>query len=129
MRSSDASHVLLIAIVDDEVFVRRAVARIVRSAGYAVASYGSGHEFLKSLESSRPACVLLDLHMPPLNGFEVQAALVDSDYRIPVLFITADHCEETVTRATDLGASACLRKPVDAEVLLEAIRTTVNPAP
>ncbi|HSP94149.1 MAG TPA: response regulator, partial [Thermoanaerobaculia bacterium] len=74
---------LLVAIVDDEESVRRAIGRLMRSAGIDVETFPSGAEFLQSLETHSPDCVVLDLHMPGLNGFEVQARLKEAKSRLP----------------------------------------------
>jgi FixJ family two-component response regulator len=63
---------LLIAVVDDEENVRRALERLFRSAGICVETFPSGAEFLEALKTREPDCVVLDLHMPGVNGFEVQ---------------------------------------------------------
>ena len=68
----------------------------------------------------QPHCVVLDLHMPVLNGFEVQEALTGSAYEIRVIVVTADATPENVARAMNLGAAACL-KPVDDARLLDAV--------
>ena len=65
----------LVAIVDDEESVRRALGRLVRSAGFHVQTFASGADFLHSLSGSTPQCVVLDLRMPHMSGAEVIAAL------------------------------------------------------
>jgi FixJ family two-component response regulator len=62
---------LLIAIVDDKEPVRKALMRLMRSVGLSVETFASGPEFLKSIETRLPDCVVLDLHMPHMNGFHV----------------------------------------------------------
>jgi FixJ family two-component response regulator len=116
----------LIAIIDDEASVRAGLERLVRSRGYAVASYASGIDFLSSLEAVRPACVLLDLHMPALSGFEVLEALRQQAATIPVIVVTADCCPEIAEQVTALGALACLNKPVDAPALFDGISAALQ---
>ena len=111
----------LVAIVDDEDAVRRALERLLRSAGMASASFASGLEFLKSLDHGCPDCVVLDLHMPGLSGFDVQARLCEAGLKIPVIAITGHDSAENRERVRALGAAAYLRKPVAASTLLEAI--------
>ena len=65
----------LLAVVDDDDDVRVALRRLVSSAGFAVETYASGAEFLRSVDDHEPDCVVLDLHMPRMSGFEVQGAL------------------------------------------------------
>jgi FixJ family two-component response regulator len=110
-----------VAIIDDEGSVRVAVGRLLRLADYEVDAFGSGEEFLASLDSRCPACAILDVNLPGLSGFEVQARLRAAHPQIPVVFITA-----SVDRALDDGARGSggvplLRKPFSSEQLLDAV--------
>jgi FixJ family two-component response regulator len=116
----------LIAIVDDEALVRTVLERLVRSRGYRVASYASGRDFLDSLDSSQPDCVLLDLHMPMLSGYDVLAALRGRCESIPVIVVSANIDANVPHKATALGAIACLNKPVDAGILFETITSALG---
>ena len=113
------------AIVDDEESVRRAMGRLIRSAGIDVETFPSGAEFLQSLESHSPDCVVLDLHMPGLSGFEVQARLKESQSRVPIVVITGHDTDESRERVTRAGVAAYLSKPVDEKILLDTISTAV----
>jgi FixJ family two-component response regulator len=115
----------LIAVVDDEEPVRRALKRLLRSAGFDVETFTSGAQFLDSLPRQRPACVVLDLHMPHVNGFEVQERLTRAQDPLPVLVITGQDTEESRQRALDGGAVAYLRKPIDDESLLAALADAI----
>ena len=119
----------LIAIVDDEEPVRRALARLLRSAGLDVESFPSGVEFLESILTRRPDCVVLDLHMPLMNGFEVQARLAESSAPVPVVIITGHDSTETRTRALAGRPLAYLRKPVNDQTLLDAIELALSHHP
>jgi FixJ family two-component response regulator len=119
-----------IAVVDDEPAVLKALERLLRAAKFEVATFNSGAAFLASLTARAPACVVLDLHMPGMNGFDVQARLaeaaaIDTNHRIEVVIITAHDSAVSQQRALSNGASAYLRKPVDAQPLLDAIRAAV----
>ena len=116
----------LIAVVDDEESVRKALGRLIRSAGYGVETFASGVEFMQSLQRHRPDCVVLDLRMPLVSGFEVQAALVRSGSAVPVVIITGDDSAESRERTLRQGARAYLRKPVDDAMLIDAIQTAVQ---
>ena len=116
----------LIAVVDDEESVRKALGRLIRSAGFSVETYASGVEFMQSLQRHRPDCVVLDLRMPLVNGFDVQSALVRSGAGVPVVIITGDDSPASRERTLRQGAHAYLRKPVDDAMLIDAIHTAVQ---
>ena len=110
-----------VAVVDDEEPVRKALMRLMRSAGLSVETFGSGPEFLKSIETHLPDCVVLDLHMPHMNGLNVQALLARKYAALPVIIITGHDLPQARERAMQGGASAFLRKPVHDRTLLDAI--------
>jgi FixJ family two-component response regulator len=116
----------LIAVVDDEEAVRKALKRLLVSAGYEVDAHADGREFLASLRTRAPACVVLDLHMPTLSGLEVQARLASVGSTLPVIVVTGHDSDVTRRCALANGASAYLRKPVDEQVLLDAIAVAVH---
>lgn len=91
------------------------------SAGFRAQSFAGGSAFLSSLAGERPDCVILDLHMPEMNGFEVQRELRSSPKPPPVVVITGHHTAEARDRALDAGAIDYLRKPVDDEALLGVV--------
>ena len=115
----------LIAIVDDEESVRRAFGRLMVSAGFRVTVFSCGTAFLASLLTDRPSCVVLDLHMPGLSGFDLQLQLRDSPQPPPVVIITGHDTPEAQKRALAAGAVAYLRKPVDDQVLLDAVARAI----
>ena len=89
-------------------------------------TFSSGAEFLKSLESHSPDCVVLDLHMPHGNGFEVQARLKESKSLVPIVVITGYDTDESRERVTKAGVAGYLLKPVDERVLLDTITAAVG---
>jgi FixJ family two-component response regulator len=111
----------VIAVVDDEEPIRKALARLLQSAGLTVETFASGADFLQSLTIRRPDCVVLDLHMPRTSGFEVQAALAQRELTLPVVIITGYDTAETHERATAGRHVAYLRKPMNDQALLDAI--------
>ena len=119
----------LIAVVDDEEPVRTALMRLMRSAGLTVETFGSGAEFLKSLETGLPDCVVLDLHMPHMDGFNVQTHLTRKCAALPVIIVTGHDFPEARERAMAGGASAFLRKPVHDRTLLDAISAATTALP
>ena len=117
-----------IAVVDDEESVRKALTRLMRSAGLGVETFGSGEEFLKSLDTRLPDCVVLDLHMPHMNGFSVQAQLAQKYAALPVIIFTGHDLPDARERAMAGGASDFLRKPVHDRILLGAISAATERA-
>jgi FixJ family two-component response regulator len=115
-----------IAIVDDEAPVRVALGRLLRLADYEVEAYGSGEEFLASLDMRSPACAILDVHLPGLSGLEVQARLRAEHPQIPVVFITASDDRALEDAARGSGGVRLLRKPFSSDQLLEAVGMAVH---
>jgi FixJ family two-component response regulator len=118
----------LVAVVDDEKSVRIAVERLLRSANFDVEMFPSGVELLEFLKTHRPDCIVLDLHMPQMDGFTVQARLTEASIRLPIVIITGHDATETRERALAGGASAYLRKPMDDQTLLAAITNAIAQA-
>jgi FixJ family two-component response regulator len=112
----------MIFVVDDDPSVRKALKRLLSSAGFEVATFGSAEEVLTSARGESPGVFVMDVRMPGLSGLELQRELAASGSRVPVVFITAYRDDRARTLAHQAGAVAYLEKPVDGEVLLEAIR-------
>jgi len=119
----------LIAIVEDEEPVRKALRRLLGSAGMDVKSFPSGVEFLESLTNQWPDCVVLDLQMPVMNGFEIQARLAELRVSVPVVIITGYDSDETRALALAGFPVAYLRKPVNDQLLLDAIALALRRSP
>ena len=115
----------VIAVLDDEPEMRKALRRLLACHGFRVHEYESGEQLLAALNSESPEelpdCVLLDLHMPGLHGFDVLEALQVRRLNLPVIVITAHDEPDTAERANALGASAYLKKPVDRNALFSAL--------
>ena len=116
-----ATQAPIIAIVDDDASVRRALQRLVESAGYTVQAFASAREFLDWLPQGQAACLVLDVHMDGMSGFDLQRRLA-----VPVIFITAHDDALTLERISKSRAAGHLRKPIDEQAVLSAIRTAVN---
>jgi CheY-like chemotaxis protein len=116
----------VIAILDDEERLRVALARLLKAHGYEVAGFASGEELLAAVGRHRVDIVLLDLFMPGMSGFDVLAALRSTSDPPPAIVITAHDEPELVRHALDLNAVACLRKPVAAPDLLDAIARSLR---
>ncbi|MES2015471.1 MAG: response regulator [Pseudomonadota bacterium] len=111
-----------VAVVDDEEPIRRALIRLLKSAGIKGKPFASGPEFLASLAASKPYCVILDLHMSGMSGFEVQAELAHVAPDIGVIVATGHHSQDVQARVLRLHPVAYLLKPMNDQLLLDAIR-------
>jgi FixJ family two-component response regulator len=114
----------VIAIVDDDESVRRSLHRLVQSAGYAVETFASAGEYLAWLRRGQAACLVLDIHMNTMSGFDLQQRLA-----VPVIFITSHDDASIRARIEKSGASGHLWKPFDESAMLAAIRRAVRPDP
>lgn len=109
-------------LVDDDSSVRKALARLIRAAGYTIETFASAQEFFASKpETAGVACLVLDVRMPGVNGLELQEALQAANVTMPIVFITGHGDIPMSVQAMKAGAVDFLPKPVRAEVLLPAI--------
>lgn len=115
----------VVAVLDDEPKMRQALRRLLTSHGLCVEDYARGHDFLAALPSHPVDCLVLDLHMPEVSGFDVLATLGARPVATPVVVITGHDRPGTEDRVRALGASAFLTKPVDELALLAAIRSVI----
>jgi FixJ family two-component response regulator len=116
----------LVSVVDDDESVRESLPDLLGELGFAARAFNSGEAFLASEVVQQTECLILDITMPGMSGFDVQRELKVRHYQIPIVFITA-HRDET-TRPDVLGESAvaCLLKPFSDTALLQAIRTALG---
>ena len=113
-------------LVDDDPSVRKALQRLIRAAGYDVESFADAAGYLAATPPSTPACIVLDIRMPAMTGFELQSAIAGTSRALPVVFITG-HGDETVrTQALEAGAVDVLFKPIDEEELVSAIEKALE---
>jgi two-component system response regulator FixJ len=117
---------LLVAIVDDEEPVRRALRRLFLVAGIDVETFASGYEFLESVKLQRPDCAVIDLRLPGLTGLDVQERLVEAGIRLPTVIVTGHDQAGIAERVLAAGASAYLSKPLDEESLLKTVASVVR---
>jgi FixJ family two-component response regulator len=111
----------VIAVVDDEDSVRKAVVRVLRAAGFCARGFASGAEFLNSWHFDRPDCLVLDLQMPGLSGMEVQKSLNAAGAHFPIVIMTAHDAPSLREECIRQGAAAYLCKPLDIGALLQAV--------
>lgn len=120
---------LSIAVVDDEESVRVALRRLCVAYGFQAQTFASVEQLFDSLDGQRFDCLVLDAHMPGYGGLDAQAWLHESGIRIPAVIITGRDDDEMRIRSREVGATACLCKPIDAEILFGAIRLAVRNSP
>ena len=120
----------VISIVDDDLSVRRALRRLVGSAGYTVEAFASARELLASAPRGRIACLVLDIQLERdrMGGFDLQEQLAADGVAIPIIFITAHDDAPTRERVRQSGVAGYLPKPFDDGALLDVIRTVAGPA-
>jgi FixJ family two-component response regulator len=115
----------LIAVIDDDASVRKALGRLLRAAGFESRPFAAGQEFLEACRSYPPDCAVLDMHMPQMSGLEVLRRMNDSGLFIPMVLITADDESACCQRLLDAGAVAWLCKPVDGPLLIQRVEDAV----
>lgn len=111
-----------IAIVDDDARCNRALGRLLRASGFETSSFGSAEEFLASHAPESHACLILDIHLPGMSGFELFDRLSTHEPQLPVIFVTAEDRESIRDQAYRIPDSVFLQKPLVGAVLLAAIR-------
>lgn len=115
-----------VSIVDDEAPVREALKNLMRSARFDVEAFASAEDFLASERINETECLILDLYLPGMNGFELQDRLNADRRSIPIIFITAHADEAARQRALRAGAVELLGKPVRREALFKAIQSATR---
>ncbi|MBR0845723.1 response regulator [Bradyrhizobium liaoningense] len=111
----------VIAIVDDDEGVRASLASLVRSLGYEAHAYKSGVDFLQEPPQDDPACMIADVQMPVITGDELQARLVASGRRFPIIFMTAFPSDTVRQRVMAAGAHCYLGKPSSGDEIIRCL--------
>jgi FixJ family two-component response regulator len=115
-----------ISIVDDDASIREALQSLMRSVQLNVEAFASAEEFLASDRINNTSCLILDVYLPGMSGFELQSRL-NADHRgIPIIFITAHADDASRERALKNGAIELLGKPVRREPLFKAIQSAIG---
>ena len=114
----------VISIIDDDASVRIATDNLLRSLGYAVRTFVSAEEFLRSAHHT--SCVIADVQMPGMSGVDLQARLLTQGYRVPFIFMTAFPEETIRARALNAGAICFLTKPFDRLTLTRYVDTALE---
>jgi len=113
-------------VVDDDAAIRKAVSRLLRSAGIAVTVFESPREFLAQYDPNTPGCLVLDLAMPGFNGLQLQTVLGERGSILPIIFLSGHGDVSKSVQAMKGGAFDFLTKPVNAKNLLPAIRAAIE---
>ena len=113
-------------VVDDDEAVRKAVSRLLRSAGIAAAVFASPREFLAQYNPATPGCLVLDMAMPDLDGLQLQTALTEKGCILPIIFLTGHGDISKSVQAMKQGAFDFLSKPVKDKDLLTAVRAAIE---
>lgn len=116
----------MIFVIDDDAQFRKSLARLLQSAGYEVELYSSAQDFLRRKPYEGASCLLLDVHMPGITGPDLQEELKTQQNLIPIIFLTAHSNTPTGVKAMKDGAVDFLLKPIDEQVLFEAIDRAID---
>lgn len=116
----------IVSIVDDDPSMREGMRFVLEANGLLAATFDSGESFLTAAVAEGSACIILDIRMPRLNGFDVLRRLGDLRERPPVIFVSA-HLDDSVERAAyGAGVAACIRKPFTDEALIQVVRLVLR---
>src|SRR5438876_4150890 len=113
-------------VIDDDAAVRKAVSRLLRSAGIAVVGFASPGEFLAQYDPDMPGCLVLDLAMPDINGLQLQTTLANKGCTLPIIFLTGHGDVSKSVQAMKHGAFDFFSKPVKEKDLLPAVRAAIE---
>lgn len=119
---------LLVSVVDDDRFFRESMCRLMRSLGYTADIFPSAADFLASPQLAETACLITDVHMPAMTGYELYRRLIDTGQAIPTILVTAFPNEIDRARALNDGVACYLRKPVDEDHLTKCVREALKSA-
>ena len=109
-------------VVDDDPSIRKALERLLRSAGYHALTFDSAEEFLEFTSGQGEGCLVLDIRLPGLSGLDLHKKLVSQGKKYPVIFMTAHDNPQWRERAKKMDAVAYLNKPFPEQTLLDAIQ-------
>ncbi|MUG95277.1 response regulator [Scytonema sp. UIC 10036] len=116
----------LVLIIDDAAFSRRMIRKFLQGDGYEIIEATNGREGLEMVHNHKPNCVLADLLMPDMNGFEFLEALQEEGLKIPTIIISADIQEGSRNQSYNLGAVNFINKPPKANELREAVQQVIS---
>ena len=126
MKTASPSRAPTVFVVDDDPSIREALSSLIRSVKLDVETFSSAQEFLQHDRSDRPACLVLDVRLPGLNGLELQQRLIRDGVHLPIIFITGHGDIPMSVRAMKAGALEFLTKPFRERHLLRAIEQAIE---
>ncbi len=121
-----ASNKKNIYILDDDESVCRALKTFLMTFDFEVIIFNSAKSFFDAVSNDEPGCLVLDIHMPGLDGWAVQKKIFDSGSKRPIIFISAEKQENANDRALKVGAVGFLQKPFDGQTLIDLINVTLE---
>jgi FixJ family two-component response regulator len=117
---------VLVSVVEDDQFCRESMQRLMRSLGYAAKAFASAADFLASPDLGETACLIADVQMPAMTGFELYRRIIDIGRAIPTILVTAHPNDIDRVRALNEGVVCYLRKPVDEQRLKRCLRAALT---
>ena len=115
-----------IYLIDDDESVRKALKRLLGAYGFPVAAFATADEFLDLVPHDATGCLVLDIHMPGMNGFQLQEALAALGSRLPIIFITADKDIAIKEHALQAGVVGLLQKPFNDQALIDLVHEALK---
>lgn len=125
MENTDPDEATTIFILDDDASVRKALARLIKSAGMAAKTFASVDELLSAPALPQCGCIIADIRMQGTSGLAMPGLLAQRGLHLPVIFVSAQDTEETRAAAQQAGAGGFFRKPVDDQALLDALNWAI----
>jgi FixJ family two-component response regulator len=116
----------VVFVVDDDASMRRSLDALLRSVGHDVHAFSSAQEFMNAKRPEAPACLVLDVRLPGMSGLTFQQELAKAEIALPIIFLTGHGDVPMTVRAMKAGASEFLIKPVDDQVLLDAVHAAIE---
>jgi FixJ family two-component response regulator len=116
----------LVAVVEDDRYLRESMRRLMRSLDYDVATFASAADFLASPRLVETTCLIADVHIPAMTGIELNRHLIEAGYAIPTILVTAYPDDVDRARALNDGVVCYLRKPIDEQHLIRCLRAALE---
>jgi FixJ family two-component response regulator len=116
----------LVSVVDDDLYFRESMRRLMRSLGYTVEIFPSAADFLASSRLIETVCLIADVQMPAMGGAELHRHLIQAGHPIPTILVTAYPNDSVRCRALNDGVVGYLRKPIDETHLIECLRAALD---